>query len=199
MEPRDAATPAEPSPRPRHHVALVRSLSQRHRQACGEAAVAGWGPPGPRPPASPPQDAKLRRPRRRSADHDRLSFALPSEPQAGQARVASLGPPASAAGAEVDPAQNQDKTAAAKARAVASLQRLFFEELARGQDANGAAASALVRLTELTAGANEQVDPARSPSDSHPLSPVAPSAPRGSAPGRRRPSALVNTSVVVQI
>lgn len=38
----------------------------------------------------------------------------------------------------------------AKARAVAALQKLFFEELAKtgGQDANGAAAAALRRLTE---------------------------------------------------
>lgn len=39
--------------------------------------------------------------------------------------------------------------AAAKARAVAALQRLFFEEIAKnGQDANGAAARALLRLSE---------------------------------------------------
>jgi len=36
----------------------------------------------------------------------------------------------------------------AKAKAVAALQKLFFEELAAGQDANGAAARALRRLTE---------------------------------------------------
>merc|ERR1719282_136189 len=41
-----------------------------------------------------------------------------------------------------------EAAALAKARAVASLQKLFFEELSRGQDANGAAARALLRLTE---------------------------------------------------
>jgi len=39
--------------------------------------------------------------------------------------------------------------AVAKARAVAALQRLFFEEMSKqGQDANGAAARALLRLSE---------------------------------------------------
>eukprot|EP00928_Gymnodinium_smaydae_P100070 TRINITY_DN9726_c0_g1_i1.p2 TRINITY_DN9726_c0_g1~~TRINITY_DN9726_c0_g1_i1.p2 ORF type:complete len:340 (-),score=48.44 TRINITY_DN9726_c0_g1_i1:93-1034(-) len=46
-------------------------------------------------------------------------------------------------------ADSGDKSAAhAKARAVAALQRLFFEELAKGQDANGAAANALLRLSD---------------------------------------------------
>jgi len=40
----------------------------------------------------------------------------------------------------------------AKARAVAQLQRLFFEELGRGQDANGAAALALRRLMDGPVG-----------------------------------------------
>lgn len=35
---------------------------------------------------------------------------------------------------------------AAKQQAVATLQKFFFEELARGADANGAAAQALLRL-----------------------------------------------------
>lgn len=39
----------------------------------------------------------------------------------------------------------------AKARAVAALQRLFFEELSRGQDPSGAAARALTRLKEAQA------------------------------------------------
>ncbi|CAE8653224.1 unnamed protein product, partial [Polarella glacialis] len=53
------------------------------------------------------------------------------------------------AGASCTPRSAED-AALAKARAVALLQRLFFEELSKGQDANGAAASALRRLTEQT-------------------------------------------------
>lgn len=41
--------------------------------------------------------------------------------------------------------------AAAKQKAVMTLQKLFFEELAKGQDPNGAAARALVRLNETKA------------------------------------------------
>jgi len=44
-----------------------------------------------------------------------------------------------------------DAAASAKARAVATLQRLFFEEVAKvGQDPNGAAARALLRLSEVS-------------------------------------------------
>lgn len=44
---------------------------------------------------------------------------------------------------------DQDTAAAAKAKAVATLQRLFFEEMSKGgQDASGAAARALLRLSE---------------------------------------------------
>lgn len=44
---------------------------------------------------------------------------------------------------------NDDAAAAAKAKAVATLQRLFFEEIAKGsQDPSGAAARALLRLSE---------------------------------------------------
>lgn len=45
---------------------------------------------------------------------------------------------------------NANAAAAAKANAVATLQRLFFEEMANGgQDASGAAARALLRLSEV--------------------------------------------------
>lgn len=48
--------------------------------------------------------------------------------------------------------QESDKLRASpKAVSVAALQKLFFEELANGNDANGAAAKALLRLTERTA------------------------------------------------
>jgi len=46
---------------------------------------------------------------------------------------------------------NADAAALAKARAVATLQRLFFEEVAKaGQDPSGAAARALLRLSEVS-------------------------------------------------
>merc|ERR1719379_1129180 len=45
---------------------------------------------------------------------------------------------------------DSDAAAAAKAKAVATLQRLFFEEMAKGsQDPSGAAAKALLRLSEV--------------------------------------------------
>lgn len=50
------------------------------------------------------------------------------------------------------PPGRADDSARAKLRAVAALQRLFFEEISKGQDANAAAAMALRRLTEGPAG-----------------------------------------------
>lgn len=69
-------------------------------------------------------------------------------PVAGQAAASAAAPASPAA-----PAQEASEEALAqlraKARAVAALQKLFFEELALGKDASGAAASALLRLNEL--------------------------------------------------
>jgi hypothetical protein len=64
-------------------------------------------------------------------------------------------PPTGASKEEADTARK------AKCRAVAALQRLFFEELASrdGLDANGAAAAALRRLTEVPATALPQGEP----------------------------------------
>lgn len=47
----------------------------------------------------------------------------------------------------------------AKARAVAALQRLFFEELSGGQDASGAAARALLRLNAAAAASECSLEP----------------------------------------
>eukprot|EP00929_Paragymnodinium_shiwhaense_P102594 TRINITY_DN65798_c0_g1_i1.p1 TRINITY_DN65798_c0_g1~~TRINITY_DN65798_c0_g1_i1.p1 ORF type:complete len:355 (+),score=66.18 TRINITY_DN65798_c0_g1_i1:104-1168(+) len=58
-------------------------------------------------------------------------------------RSRSAPPPPSVARAEED-----EESARAKAKAVALLQKLFFEEMANGQDASGAAARALLRITE---------------------------------------------------
>lgn len=62
---------------------------------------------------------------------------------AGSSRVVSM-PPAGAESVE-----NQ------KARAVADLQKLFFEEVAKGQGANEAAAAALRRLRDQSLGAGK--------------------------------------------
>eukprot|EP00933_Yihiella_yeosuensis_P054843 TRINITY_DN53418_c0_g1_i1.p1 TRINITY_DN53418_c0_g1~~TRINITY_DN53418_c0_g1_i1.p1 ORF type:complete len:338 (-),score=74.31 TRINITY_DN53418_c0_g1_i1:63-1076(-) len=72
-----------------------------------------------------------------------------SSPQAdarGSALAAELGG-ASTSAAAVDVVAEKN---AIKCKAVASLQRLFFEEVERGGDANAAAAAALKRLAEET-------------------------------------------------
>merc|ERR1719335_1368501 len=52
-------------------------------------------------------------------------------------------------------------SAGTKRKAVSALQQFFFEELSRGNDTNGAAASALMRLNELAAG-NQAATPTAS-------------------------------------
>jgi len=65
-----------------------------------------------------------------------------SMPQRRSARCDSM-PPIGTSKADIDAAAH------AKARAVATLQRLFFEEMAKGsEDASGAAAKALLRLSQ---------------------------------------------------
>jgi len=58
---------------------------------------------------------------------------------------------AEASGTQASATDERAKKNAAKIQAVASLQRLFFEEVARGGDANAAAAKALLRLAEAAA------------------------------------------------
>eukprot|EP00441_Pelagodinium_beii_P019839 CAMPEP_0197657364 /NCGR_PEP_ID=MMETSP1338-20131121/44580_1 /TAXON_ID=43686 ORGANISM="Pelagodinium beii, Strain RCC1491" /NCGR_SAMPLE_ID=MMETSP1338 /ASSEMBLY_ACC=CAM_ASM_000754 /LENGTH=198 /DNA_ID=CAMNT_0043233711 /DNA_START=65 /DNA_END=661 /DNA_ORIENTATION=- len=97
-----------------------------------------------------------------------------------------------------------------KARAVAVLQRLFFEELAKGQDANGAAAQALRRLMEQPLSAFESPDAEGSktseavvPQTTTPsqlavhVTPVLPAGPKPKAEGRR-PNPVGQRRIAVQ-
>jgi hypothetical protein len=80
-----------------------------------------------------------------------------SEPSSSTAQAARGGHPAARGDlrcASLPPTgttkADDNATMTAKSRAVAALQRLFFEEMAKGgQDASGAAAAALRRLTEV--------------------------------------------------
>mmetsp|Transcript_99911 Transcript_99911/g.213923 ORF Transcript_99911/g.213923 Transcript_99911/m.213923 type:complete len:338 (-) Transcript_99911:256-1269(-) len=139
------------------------------------AELAGPGSPVPtaRPleaqtPPRAPQDMRVRR-MRRPADLGASSLGGVGSSRRGQscagAAKEALGeapapvarphtPPCSARCGSVPPTgtvkADEDAAALAKARAVAALQRLFFEEMAKGgQDANGAAAAALRRLSEV--------------------------------------------------
>jgi len=109
------------------------------------------------------------------------------------------------------PEDDYDETAAAspsaKARAVAALQKFFFEELSCGQDPNGAAASALRRLTELPDAGDDS--PLASHTDPQVDSmPVADSAggpvtstcqpPHVDPPQHRRPNPRIRHHVAVQ-
>ncbi|CAE8646757.1 unnamed protein product, partial [Polarella glacialis] len=87
------------------------------------------------------------------------------------ALVAELGG-ASVAAAEVDKVDSEAAKNAAKCKAVASLQRLFFEEVQRGGDANAAAAAALKRLAEETRQDDEsrpvsRLEPSLGPGEKH--------------------------------
>ncbi|CAE8598126.1 unnamed protein product, partial [Polarella glacialis] len=87
------------------------------------------------------------------------------------ALVAELGG-ASVAAAEVDKVDSEAAKNAAKCKAVASLQRLFFEEVRRGGDANAAAAAALKRLAEETRQDDEsrpvsRLEPSLGPGEKH--------------------------------
>lgn len=66
--------------------------------------------------------------------------------------------------ASVPPATTATANPEEKARAVAALQKLFFEEMKSGGDANGAAARALRRLSELQAGRSPSCAPSPCPS-----------------------------------
>ncbi|CAJ1351799.1 unnamed protein product [Effrenium voratum] len=115
--------------------------------------------PMPRVPAGPRPSA--RRPAVRARQHDVPQAAVRSSGSSSCARPEA--PPvqlhpvawvrALRAGREVqdvhqDPRTQVPEAERAKARAVAALQQLFFEALRHGEDANGAAASALRRLLE---------------------------------------------------
>lgn len=103
-----------------------------------------------------------------------------------------------------------DEQALAKARAVASLQRLFFEEMAKGgHDANSAAAAALRRLTEgagMAASSSTceleatEVDSGSRCTASAPATPMVPRRPADTlgAEHRRRPAPMVTNWQKVQ-
>jgi len=80
------------------------------------------------------------------------SSELSSEPLENSA--GSQEAPSAAIRCSSVPAVGSDGRLGSRAGAVAALQKLFFEEMSRcgGQDANGAAARALLRLTEISAG-----------------------------------------------
>jgi len=208
------------------HLATVRSLRRSQSLTTGPSALAapraGWGRPGDQTGEEGgregrPSPQTLRRERR-----PRRSMDICSEAGKGSGSnhcgVTSPASPAAASGVtkeltmqeareevaasptpEIAPAQPAftEDAARAKARAVAMLQKLFFEELANGsgQDANSAAVAALRRLTEGSLGnstrptspspAQEQKAPSPAP-EALPRKPL-----MASGDGPRRPAPMV--------
>lgn len=123
------------------------------------SSSAGWDA-SVAPPMPPPRDAsrprRPGRPVRRAADRACGALSERSPPRAADPSVfQALGetPKASTdAGEQTKAAAIADQTNA-KAKAVAALQRLFFQELKVDNDPNAAAARALRRLGEQTADA----------------------------------------------
>eukprot|EP00747_Dinoflagellata_sp_TGD_P183678 gnl/TRDRNA2_/TRDRNA2_38733_c0_seq1.p1 gnl/TRDRNA2_/TRDRNA2_38733_c0~~gnl/TRDRNA2_/TRDRNA2_38733_c0_seq1.p1 ORF type:complete len:352 (-),score=54.81 gnl/TRDRNA2_/TRDRNA2_38733_c0_seq1:117-1067(-) len=142
---------------------------------------------------------------RRSASCDGAANVEKTLPQQAAAAASAIAPGS-------PEAKNGDAAALAKQKAVMALQKLFFEELAKGQDPNGAAARALVRLNEAVA---QKADAApETPAPTYPLcggsrgggpcgierpmAPVPPTAPRrkeGSGPRRHHPGQEIRISV----
>jgi len=109
---------------------------------------------------------------------DNNSAAMVQEPENQVQRCSSVPPIGTKTADDV-------AAAMAKAKAVAMLQKLFFEEMAKGgKDPSGAAARALVRLTEASATTTDIPKPPCSPSH-RPTVPQVPPPP--GANGRRRP------------
>lgn len=95
--------------------------------------------------------------------------------------------------ADVAGAASTEEAARSKARAVAMLQKLFFEELSNGsgQDANSAAVAALRRLTEASAAPAEPAPAAQALDTASESRLTAPQRP-GSA-SLRRPAPMVSS------
>lgn len=101
-----------------------------------------------------------------------------------------------------------DERARAQSRAIAALQKMFFEEMASGnQDANSAAAAALRRLSEATQGRGSFAEPSviaesTVPQQAHPnaacglFTPRRPSTPGLVSPQQwRRPARMMRVAV----
>merc|ERR1712151_698096 len=86
-----------------------------------------------------------------SANNDPEALALARSAEDATTATVPRAADASGCGAQDETDHSQ---AHAKAKAVAALQRLFFQELAAGKDANGAAAIALLRLTDAAASSS---------------------------------------------
>jgi hypothetical protein len=120
------------------------------------------------------------RPLRRPADYG-LGIRSSGRDEEGGMRCESVPPTGT-------PKADEEAALRMKANAIATLQRLFFEELAtEGQDANGAAARALLRLQEATAQASDEAD--GQPSESVDALPLHPSPAIGRS---RRPCSRVS-------
>merc|ERR1719399_1182991 len=105
--------------------------------------------PGGAPPRRRPQP-RQRRSASEACRHNNdgngpLEPAAPAAPD-NVTPVAPDVPSTPAAATASKPDVQEQHRMAAKQQAVATLQKFFFEELARGADANGAAAQALLRL-----------------------------------------------------
>lgn len=165
------ALPALQSPARRatsNHVRVMQSMRRSGMDSAEMGAPpTAWeaAPPPPAPPAMP-RGARSRPRGRRGVDSVRLqqgevcgSQGVEGRHAAGRdARAEVLGEAPAPAGAPAEdaPLGEGEAAAAAKQRAVAALQKLFFEELRSGQDPNGAAARALLRLNEGKASGDLQ-------------------------------------------
>lgn len=209
--PHDLVVMSSPPLQPAGHIQHMRSLRKSAPSEYGR-----WGEQWPSSSIARPssRDVRVRRTRRPadfgaciggSSSARSRSIGDPSSPllaSPGGAEGATSSAAASDRCMSVPPsgtpkADASNETAAAKARAIASLQRLFFEEMARGgNDANSAAVAALRRLTEGSAAASSS-----GPGDMEDVTAMSPFPAHG-CPGfsaassplvPRRPEAVVGT------
>lgn len=154
----DLVVTSSPSSQPGGHIPHCRSLRRSE-----PSPYEHWGDCNSALPRTPSQDVRVRRIRRpadfgaglcgSSSSRSRSTAVTDANDDlVSELRPARCGsmPPTGTAKADAS-----NVSAAAKARAIASLQRLFFEEMAKGGgDANSAAAMALRRLSEGGSSSN---------------------------------------------
>lgn len=161
----------EPFPATPNHVRFMQSMRRSIPQAPSGPGLrapgssgAGWGAPAnlsPLTPSAPATSPEKRRPQRRQVARTRASLdsavreaPAPAPPSNVVEEVQAR--PGSAKNRSQSEAPSTQASPAVKQQAVSALQKFFFEELKKDNDASGAAARALLRLNELAAADQEK-------------------------------------------
>eukprot|EP00746_Dinoflagellata_sp_MGD_P002531 gnl/MRDRNA2_/MRDRNA2_104940_c0_seq1.p1 gnl/MRDRNA2_/MRDRNA2_104940_c0~~gnl/MRDRNA2_/MRDRNA2_104940_c0_seq1.p1 ORF type:complete len:311 (+),score=64.55 gnl/MRDRNA2_/MRDRNA2_104940_c0_seq1:100-933(+) len=168
----------EPFPATPNHVRFMQAMRRSIPQAPGVRASwppsgpglrgpgtsgAGWGAPAnlsPLTPSAPATSPEKRRPQRRQGSRtrsslDSVAMEAPAPAPAPKVLEEVQARPGSAKNRSQSEAPASHASPALKQQAVSALQKFFFEELKKDNDASGAAARALLRLNELAAADKE--------------------------------------------